>query len=440
MTSTSSSPFVPSSFSSLAPFEVDLPPGSNGVSVLDLGCVVYKDTHVLKKIRIRSNEPTKPQLIRILHQNDLLLSQQPQLLLEQQRQMVGFQLQNENVGDLKGLGNDTILQNDDFNQIFDDVDLIESFTLLPNSTQDLLVSFRPSLAFPGEGQDEDEYNSQMMNENGDSDSDEDEGEEQQEREREKELERGREKRTRDKHHQHQEEQGKRSSSSSTTRGGARRRNAFRTIQGVITLQLISPLTKEEGKEEGEDKEKKKQKSLTTSKVEVVEFEKKVLFVVRICRSVLQVDVRELVFESCVLGSTYIKDFAVWNRSEMPLSYSLSCKQTKHNTNVPSSSSSTTPSSVPSPASLTTTPMLEFLDYETGLPLEGNGELSSYSHQTVRVGFCPRFSGEYLYAIRVKNLIDPNNVQFIQVHCFVVTPEGKKVLPFPSSLSLLRLFC
>ena len=43
---------------------------------------------------------------------------------------------------------------------------------------------------------------------------------------------------------------------------------------------------------------------------------------RVCRSVLKADVQELVFETCVVGSSSVKDFTVWNCSEVPLAFSV----------------------------------------------------------------------------------------------------------------------
>jgi hypothetical protein len=56
--------------------------------------------------------------------------------------------------------------------------------------------------------------------------------------------------------------------------------------------------------------------------------------------VLKVDVHELVFDDCLIGMSYVKDFTIWNRSEMPLVFNLDGKQE---------------------------PALEFTDFETGLP-------------------------------------------------------------------------
>lgn len=42
----------------------------------------------------------------------------------------------------------------------------------------------------------------------------------------------------------------------------------------------------------------------------------------VCRSMLRVDVDEIRFDDCVPGGSYVKDFAVWNRSEIPLSFTV----------------------------------------------------------------------------------------------------------------------
>ena len=37
---------------------------------------------------------------------------------------------------------------------------------------------------------------------------------------------------------------------------------------------------------------------------------------------MTVEVEELVFDECVPGATYVKDFTVWNLSEIPLTLSV----------------------------------------------------------------------------------------------------------------------
>jgi hypothetical protein len=43
---------------------------------------------------------------------------------------------------------------------------------------------------------------------------------------------------------------------------------------------------------------------------------------QVCRSLLRLDVKELHFDDCVPGGSFVKDFTVWNRSEIPLLFKL----------------------------------------------------------------------------------------------------------------------
>ena len=45
----------------------------------------------------------------------------------------------------------------------------------------------------------------------------------------------------------------------------------------------------------------------------------------VCRSVLKTDVSEIVFEDCVPGGVFVKDFSVWNLSEIRGSFELNVK-------------------------------------------------------------------------------------------------------------------
>uniref|UniRef100_M4B6S9 Uncharacterized protein n=1 Tax=Hyaloperonospora arabidopsidis (strain Emoy2) TaxID=559515 RepID=M4B6S9_HYAAE len=48
---------------------------------------------------------------------------------------------------------------------------------------------------------------------------------------------------------------------------------------------------------------------------------------QVCRSLLRLDVKELHFDDCVPGGSFVKDFTVWNRSEIPLLFHLSSPMT-----------------------------------------------------------------------------------------------------------------
>jgi hypothetical protein len=48
-------------------------------------------------------------------------------------------------------------------------------------------------------------------------------------------------------------------------------------------------------------------------------------VARVCKSVLRVSTHEIAFEECIVGKSFVRDFTVWNSSEMPLDFELSYK-------------------------------------------------------------------------------------------------------------------
>lgn len=45
----------------------------------------------------------------------------------------------------------------------------------------------------------------------------------------------------------------------------------------------------------------------------------------VCRSILKADVQDIVFDDCVPGGVFVKDFSVWNLSEVPCSFQLHVK-------------------------------------------------------------------------------------------------------------------
>jgi len=67
---------------------------------------------------------------------------------------------------------------------------------------------------------------------------------------------------------------------------------------------------------------------------------------RACRALLKVDTPELHFDDCRPRGTYVKDFTLWNCSEMPISFQISEKNGENT-------------------------LFQFLDNETGIPLLGN---------------------------------------------------------------------
>lgn len=74
-------------------------------------------------------------------------------------------------------------------------------------------------------------------------------------------------------------------------------------------------------------------------------EQVVIVYAQVCRSVLEVDVHQLQqLDDCVPNDKYVRDFTVWNRSEVPLTFGLSAKHSKGCT-------------------------IEFTKYDTGAPSE-----------------------------------------------------------------------
>lgn len=49
------------------------------------------------------------------------------------------------------------------------------------------------------------------------------------------------------------------------------------------------------------------------------------FLTNVCKSFMETNVQELDFGDCICGQKYIKDFTVWNRSEIPLVFHLTTK-------------------------------------------------------------------------------------------------------------------
>ncbi|CAK4108569.1 unnamed protein product [Aphanomyces euteiches] len=113
----------------------------------------------------------------------------------------------------------------------------------------------------------------------------------------------------------------------------------------------------------------------------------------VCRSLLRLDVKELHFDDCVPGGSYVKDFTVWNRSEIPLVFRL----------------------VPSVAAHEKQ-MLTCSDYNTGYVLgESPFSVAAYSHMRVRVTYRPVEVGEQFFEILAQNLHDARNVKRVKIH-------------------------
>ena len=119
---------------------------------------------------------------------------------------------------------------------------------------------------------------------------------------------------------------------------------------------------------------------------------------KVCRSILWTDISEtgIMFEDCVVGGTYFKDFTIWNKSEIDLYWTLNTQNL---------------------GSLTSQFWLKFGDYDTGESLDYKA-IPAYSHRRIRVTFKPKEVGEYNYDLQLENANDTGNIEEIGIHAIV----------------------
>eukprot|EP01114_Cavostelium_apophysatum_P004034 TRINITY_DN1416_c0_g1_i3.p1 TRINITY_DN1416_c0_g1~~TRINITY_DN1416_c0_g1_i3.p1 ORF type:complete len:1432 (-),score=329.32 TRINITY_DN1416_c0_g1_i3:312-4607(-) len=315
-------------------FTTNLP--SNHIHLDD---VILKESYVLKRFSV-TNRCEVP--LRIQIRTDLT---------EQLR----FQTDNENFHD-QTEENFEPVQDDNFNQLFNDINLIESISLGPRSTRTLIMSFRP---IP----DSDSTNG--------SDVSDDEDKEDVD--------------PLISHH-----------------GPTNHLNKYTEVGGYLLLSatavqegdsdIVEPIT---GTPRGNSDGRERVNSLSSMQREV-----QIKVTARICRSLMKVDKNHLSFEECLKGSTYVKDFTVWNCSEMPLTFSVSCSETSHLAHE-----------------------IEIFDNETGLPMTGgnpNHLIPGYYHITIRVSYKPFEIGVHEMVIKIENKNDSHNVEYITLHANVLS--------------------
>ncbi|CCI44022.1 unnamed protein product [Albugo candida] len=114
-----------------------------------------------------------------------------------------------------------------------------------------------------------------------------------------------------------------------------------------------------------------------------------------CQSLLRLDVKELHFDDCVPGKSYVKDFTIWNCSEIPLLFKLISSHT---------------------AFEETMNLIKILDYNTDYDIGDNAvQVVAYGHVRIRVMYRPMEVGERSFEIQVQNLHDSANVRTLKVH-------------------------
>lgn len=119
---------------------------------------------------------------------------------------------------------------------------------------------------------------------------------------------------------------------------------------------------------------------------------------RVCKSVLWADISEtgIMFNDCVVGGTYFKDFTIWNKSEIDLYWVLNTVDLNQGSQ---------------------DSWLKFSDYDTGEPLDGK-PIAAYSHRRIRVTFKPRDVGEFNYDLQLENANDAANFEEARIHAVV----------------------
>ncbi|KAG7387215.1 hypothetical protein PHYPSEUDO_014607, partial [Phytophthora pseudosyringae] len=118
---------------------------------------------------------------------------------------------------------------------------------------------------------------------------------------------------------------------------------------------------------------------------------------QVCRSLLRLDVKELHFDDCVPGGSFVKDFTVWNRSEIPLLFKLVSPMTPWSEN---------------------NELLVCTDYNSGYVIGGKTlQAAAYGHVRIRVTYRPTdvSIGERFFEIQAENLHDSRNVKTLRIH-------------------------
>lgn len=125
---------------------------------------------------------------------------------------------------------------------------------------------------------------------------------------------------------------------------------------------------------------------------------------RHCRSVLRVDEHELAFNACTIGATTIKDFTVWNCSEVALRFRMSVAHRGTGAVAPHER-----------------PELAFFDGDSAERLvDGSQLVLGYSHTRVRAHLSAREVGQFSMQLHVVNLADARNSELLRVHALVTT--------------------
>ncbi|BBM97058.1 hypothetical protein MPTK1_1g02700 [Marchantia polymorpha subsp. ruderalis] len=304
---------------------------------VELKNVILNEFHVLRKFLLIS---LCDQALRVTLDSDLSSS-------------IGFQLNNENIDNNdESSGTEPVVATflaDDFSELFNTVNLVNEVILQPRQVQQVILTFRPLESSSDASEHERDFK---------------EGQREIELSSDAEI----------------QENGSVEPSSKAVHPRA---NQSFKVTGMVFLSAtvlsdnsrtqVAPIS---------------DKSLDCRQDIVIHFQSTV------CRSILKADVQDIVFDDCVPGGVFVKDFSVWNLSEVPCSFQLHVKNGQ-----------------------TEQPSLDLTDYDTGLPIS-SGEIKSCAHRRIRVMYKPREVGDCAYSIQLENSFDVRNSTCIPVQCIV----------------------
>lgn len=123
----------------------------------------------------------------------------------------------------------------------------------------------------------------------------------------------------------------------------------------------------------------------------------VKFSANVCYSYLETDVSQLQFGHCLVNEKQIKEFTVWNRSEIPLSFNLMMKEGSFG-------------------------IVEFTEYETGKSISQNILVSAYAHMRISITFTPLMVGDWEIPIYVENKNNGTNICAVSLLCSIANQE------------------
>ncbi|KAG0580510.1 hypothetical protein KC19_4G178800 [Ceratodon purpureus] len=256
---------------------------------------------------------------------------------------IGFQIDNENF-DHENVAEQTVATflADDFNQLFNTVNLVTEVILQPRQVQQVILTFRPSEPLNGSSEEKDEKDINEIS-------------------------------------------GQNASRVPLKRLSANVTEIFQ-VNGKLSFSASVI---------GDSVETRHGEATRINHQNIT-----VQFNSSVCRSVLKTDVSEIVFEDCVPGGVFVKDFSVWNLSEIPGSFELNVK-----------------------CGPSEKPVLELTDYDTGLPIS-RGDIKSFSHRRIRVTYKPKDVGDFTYIVHLQNNFDERNSKSVPFRC-IVNPEQRQ---------------